>query len=187
MRMLPRFLEKKIKTSHAFKGNDVSFFQDVIRLPNGKKSIREYLDHPGAVTIVPFLDKKTILLLRQHRYPVGKTIIELPAGKLDDKENPLSCAKRELLEETGYWPGKIRKINSFWPTPAFANEIIHIYAAWNLKRRQADTDEDEFLEVFPLPFSKALEWVRIGRIMDSKSVIAILAIKTFKLNPYQLN
>ncbi|MBI4368707.1 MAG: NUDIX hydrolase [Elusimicrobia bacterium] len=181
---MKNLVEKKFKSRRVFEGDAVSFYSDTVTLPNGNKSVRDYMLHPGAVTIAAFLDKKNLLMLRQYRYPVKKTIYELPAGKIDPKENPLTCARRELLEETGYWPKKIRKINSFWPTPAFATEMMHVYAAWDLVKKDAKTDTDEFLEVFPLALKTAVEWVRQGKIMDSKSVIALLTIETFKLNPY---
>jgi len=176
--------EKKFRSICLHKGDSVSFFRDTIILPNGRKAVRDYMLHPGAVTITAFLDKERLLMLRQYRYPVRQAIFELPAGKLDRGENPLTCARRELQEETGYWPKRIRKIISFWPTPAFATEIMHVYVAWDLVNKGASTDPDEFLEVFPMRFSKSLEWVRQGKIKDSKSVIALLAINAFDLNPY---
>lgn len=178
-------VEKKIKSTRVHRGSAVDFYQDVVRLPDGRRAIRDYMKHPGAVTVVPFLNKKEILILRQHRYPVGKTILEIPAGKIDPNESPLTCAKRELLEETGYWPRKIKRIFSFWPTPAFATETMHIYMAWNLVYKEPDREEDEFLEPFPIKFSKVVDLIKTGKIQDAKSVIAILTIKTFNLNPYQ--
>jgi len=124
-----------------------------------------------------------VLLVRQYRYPVGETIYEFPAGKKDPRENFMACARRELLEETGYWPRRIRKIASFWPTPAFATEVMDVFMAWDLDRREAHLDHDESLDVHEMEFSRVLEWVRAGRIKDSKSVIAALHIEAFDLFP----
>lgn len=162
----------------------MSFFTDTVRLPNGKKAVRDYMGHPGAVTILPFLDRKRVLLLRQYRYPVAETIVEIPAGKIDAGERPLACARRELLEETGYWPKSIKKTLSFWPTPAFANEVMHVYTAWDLEFKGAGTDEDEFLEPFPVEFAKAVRWVKEGKIRDAKSIATLLAVEAFGWNPY---
>lgn len=181
---MPSLIEKKISSTCLYKGNSVSFYRDAILLPNKKKAFRDYMLHPGAVCVVAFRDKKSILMLKQYRYPVRRTITEVPAGKLDGQESPLACARRELLEETGFWPRKIKKFLSFWPTPAFATEVMHIFVAWDLEKRQTALDQDEFLEVFWMDFKEALQAVRSGEIKDAKSVISLLAIHAFELNPY---
>ena len=182
--LVDSLIEKKVSRNCLYKGHSVSFFKDVVLLPNGRQAVRDYMGHPGAVTVVPFLDRDRILMLRQYRYPVKKIIREIPAGKIDKGENPLVCARRELLEETGYWPRKIKRIISFWPTPAFADEIMHVYMAWDLIYKKAHTDPDEFLEPFPVRFSSALRWIKTGRIRDAKSIIALLAIEAFGWRSY---
>ena len=107
----------------------MGFRIDEIRLPNGKNATREYLDHPGAWQVIPLVTPDKVLMVRQFRYPVNRVTLEIPAGKLDRNERPLSCVKRELEEETGMKAGRIRKLLSFWPTATFANEIIHVYVA----------------------------------------------------------
>ena len=158
-------LEKYSKTKMMYQGNAVGFRCDEIILPNGKKAAREYLTHPGAVAVVPFLDsprKKPlaqcrIIMVEQFRYPVGKLTIEIPAGKLSPKENPLKCVERELQEETGYRAKKINRLISFWPTAAFANEIIHIYWADQLTAGPSNPDDDEFLNVHIETFASLLK------------------------------
>ena len=150
--LIERFVSKKT----VWRGRAVNFDVDTVRLPNGKLATREYMSHPGAVGVVPFLDKDTIVMVRQYRHPVGEVTLELPAGKLDARESVLSCIKRELAEETGYTARKFTPLIQYWPTPAFA-------------------DEDEFLEVVRLPFKKAVEMVRRGKIRDSKTVVGLLA------------
>ena len=115
------------------------------------------------------------VLVRQYRFPVRRTTLEIPAGKFDGRENPLACIRRELREETGYSARKIKKLLDFWPTPAFANERLTIYLAEGLIPGALDPDPDEFLEVVVLPFREALRMVRCGRIRDSKTVIDLLA------------
>lgn len=176
-------VEKKIKSTLLHKGRAISFYRDAVRLPNGKEAVRDYMLHPGAVCVVPFISRSKVLVLRQYRYPVGQAIYEFPAGKIDKGEKSLTCAKRELLEETGHKAKHIKKINAFWPTPAFATELMDIYAAWGLEKGKAQLDEDEILDVIPMEFDTVLRWVKNGKIKDAKSVIAALAIKTFNYFP----
>jgi ADP-ribose pyrophosphatase len=169
------FKEKLFKRRKIFSGNAISFSADVISLPDGKKAVREYTEHPGAVAVIPFVDKKNILLVEQYRYPVKRVTLEVPAGKLDRGEKPLSCVRRELEEETGYYAKRIYKICSFWPTPAFSDEVIHIYSADKLVKTESSPDEDEFIRAREFPLKKVLDWIKNGRIRDSKTIIAVLA------------
>ncbi|MFH1368926.1 MAG: NUDIX hydrolase [Elusimicrobiota bacterium] len=175
MKMKETF-NRRIKT---LKGKAVNFYIDEIKLPDGKKAIREYMDHPGAVAVLPFLDKERVILVKQYRYPVEKITYEIPAGKLDKGENPLSCVRRELEEETGYRPGRVKKICSFWPTPAFSDEVIHVYTADRLSKSKSCPDDDEFIAAKTVQLKQALKWIRSGRIKDSKTVIAILSHAAF--------
>ena len=179
--------EKFLKILHSYKGKAVGFRSDEILLPNKKKAVREYLDHPGAVAVIPFLDsprKKNLLkcrvvMVKQFRYPVGEITEEIPAGKLDKKEKLEKCLVRELKEETGFTAKKFGKLVSYWPTPAFANEIIHIYWAEGLTKGEMSPDEDEFLACKTETFGNLLRKVQTGKIRDSKTIIAILACTQF--------
>ncbi len=133
------------------------------------------MDHPGAVGVVPFLPDGSVVLVRQYRYPVGKVTLEIPAGKLDGRESRRRCVRRELREETGYGARRITKLLNYWPTPAFANEVLFLYVAEGLIPGRLSPDADEFLEVVTMPFARALALVRSGGIRDSKTVIALLA------------
>lgn len=168
-------VERLVRKVRIYKGRSVNFNADRIRLPNGRPAVREYLDHPGAVGVLPFLDAKTVVLVRQYRYPVGEVTLEMPAGKLDKGESPLSCVRRELEEETGYAARRVKPLLDYWPTPAFANELLHLYVATGLKRGQARPDHDEFIQAVPIAFREALGLVRRGKIRDSKTVIGLLA------------
>ena len=169
-----KLTEKLHKRNQVYSGKSVSFSADRIVLPDGKLAMREYLEHPGAVAVIPFAKRGSIILVKQYRFPIGKITYEIPAGKLGKDERPLSCVQRELEEETGFKAGKIKKLLSFWPTPAFSNEILHIYSARDLRPTRKNPDEDEFIEHIEVPFSKALAWVRSGKIRDSKTIIALL-------------
>ena len=173
-------IETLVRKNPVYRGRSVDFCVDEIRLPNGKTAFREYLDHPGAVGVVPFLDKETVVLVRQYRHPVGEVTIELPAGKLDHGEKVLPCVRRELHEETGYTARRIRPLINYWPTPAFANEVLHLFVAEGLIPGKHHPDADEFLEVVRMPFKRALGLVRSGEIKDSKTVIGLLACEAFE-------
>jgi len=173
--LIETFVSKKT----VWRGRAVNFDVDTVRLPNGKLATREYISHPGAVGVVPFLDKDTVVLVRQYRHPVGEVTLELPAGKIDPKESILSCIKRELAEETGFTASKFTPLIKYWPTPAFADEVLHLYVATGLKPGKVNADDDEFIETVIMPFQKALDLVRAGKIRDSKTVVGLLACSSY--------
>lgn len=166
--------EKLIKKNKIYTGKAVDFYCDEVELPNGHSGIREYLGHPGAAAVLPFLDKNNIVLVKQYRYPIDKITLELPAGKMDEGETPEACIARELQEETGYKAKKIEKMLSFYPSTAFSDEVLHIFAAFGLEKGDTDPDDDEFIAGETVNFREAVEMVKKGEIMDSKTVIALL-------------
>jgi len=177
-----KFTEKLFKRRRIYSGGAVKFSADEIVLPDGKIATREYLEHPGAVAVLPFVDKDRIVLVSQYRYPVRKLTLEIPAGKLDKGETPAACARRELEEETGFKPRTLKKLVSYWPTPAFSNEVLHVYAAFGLAEAHSSPDEDEFIEHQVMPFREALKLAVNGKIMDSKTIIALLYWEALKYN-----
>lgn len=177
--------ETAFKKEKIYVGKAVDFCSDTVILPDNTKAVREYLYHPGAVAVVPFINKKDIILVRQFRYPVGKATYEIPAGKMDKNESPLKCARRELKEETGYGAKTVKKLLSFWPTPAFSNEILHIYSAFGLFPGDKCPDEDEFVETLSVPYKEALDMVKTGKIKDSKTVIALTYLAAFGTNNHE--
>ncbi|MCG3205318.1 MAG: Methanol dehydrogenase activator [Elusimicrobia bacterium] len=169
--------EKYIKRIKEIQGRAVGFRIDQVQLPNGHVANREYLNHPGAVAVLPIVAPGRIIMVRQFRHPVGEITLEIPAGKLDKGEMPLTCVKRELEEETGYKAGRIKKLLSFWPTAAFANEVIHVYVADKLFKGRFNPDEDEFLSCKVYSLKTLLRSIQQGKIKDSKTIIALLAYK----------
>jgi ADP-ribose pyrophosphatase len=173
---MPRALsEKFLSKKKIFSGRAINFHVDTVRLPNGKKATREFVDHPGAAAVVPLTADGCVILVRQHRHPVGRITYELPAGKLDQGESPRTCVRRELREETGYTAKRYRPLLTFWPAPAFSNERLHIFVAEGLTAGSPSPDEDEFVETARIPFKTALRWVHSGKIQDAKTVIGLLA------------
>ena len=174
--------EDKISSTQIFSGKLIDLYLDNVRLPNGKKSTREWIDHPGAVCIVPILDNGDILLIRQFRYGPREEFIEIPAGKIDKNEDPLKCGLRELEEETGYKSNKLTFLTNIHPAIGFSNEKMWMYLAEKLELSKKKLDEDEFLELLPTPLEKALEWVFSGKITDVKTIIGIMWMKELKFN-----
>ena len=162
--------EKKISNQCVYEGNFLHMYQDKIIMPDGKLSVREYVTHPGGVVIIPFLANGDLVLERQHRYPLHQNFYELPAGKIEHNEDPLASAKRELLEETGYIASEWRYITTLYPCIGYSNEKQMYFLAEGLDLRGACPDDGENIEIFTLSFSEALEWVRTGKITDSKTV-----------------
>jgi len=169
-------VEKKISSENVFDGVLLHVRKDEVELPNGHKSTREWIKHPGASSVIPLLPDNQIILVKQYRYPMGCVTLEVPAGKLDGDEDPIICAERELSEETGYTAEKIWKLTTIATTVGFSNEIIHLYAATNLTPGKQHPDEDEFINTVKIPLTAAVQMVETGKIIDSKSIISILLL-----------
>ena len=166
--------EKKLTSRQVFDGVVVKLFVDEVELPNGKKSVREIVRHPGAVCVVPVTDQGEVIMVRQFRYAFGQTLLEIPAGKLEPGEDPLEAALRELEEETGTVAEKIEHIGELYTTVAILDEKIQMYLATGLSYKNAHPDEDEFLEVKKIPLDTLVEMVMNGEIRDSKTQVALL-------------
>ena len=165
--------EQTLRSDWVFRGKLLHVRRDLVRLPDGESTEREYIEHPGAVMIIPLLETGELVMERQYRYPLRRDVLELPAGKLDAGESPLDCGKRELLEETGYTASSWRYLATTHPVVGYSDEHIEIYLAQGLTHLGATPDHDEHLEVFRIPLETALDWVREGRITDAKTVIGL--------------
>ncbi len=165
--------ETPLQTETVFLGKLLNVKRDLVRLANGHEAVREYISHPGATLVIPVLDINKLVMERQYRHPLQRTFIELPAGKIDPGEDPLTTGQRELLEETGYEAAEWRHLTTIHPCIGYSNEAIHIYLATQLTAGEHCRNQDETLEVLTLPLGEALGMVRNGEITDAKTVIAL--------------
>lgn len=144
-----------------------------VKLPNGRTIRITYINHPGAVIIAPFLNKNTVIMMRQFRPALNKYIYELPAGTLDPNESLVTCAHRELLEETGLKSKKLVKVGAIYPVPGYSTEVIHIYKAEGLTMTVAQPEDYEVIEIMPMTKDKVRQLIAQGEFMDAKSICAL--------------
>ncbi|MBG9569046.1 NUDIX hydrolase [Brevibacillus agri] len=178
--------EKTIASQPIYEGRIISLKVDEVLLPNGHTAKREIVNHPGAVAVMALTDDNKLVAVRQFRKPLEQTIVEIPAGKLEPGEEPLTCAKRELEEETGYVASHYEPLSSFYTSPGFADEILHVFVATGLKKGESKPDEDEFVDALELTLEEAHALHRSGEIRDAKTVVALFAWENMLLRK-QLN
>jgi ADP-ribose pyrophosphatase len=180
---MKKFEEKTIHTTPIFDGKVIKLQVDDVLLPNGKEAKRELINHPGAVAIIPITKDKKVVFVEQYRKPLEKSIIEIPAGKLEPGESPEKTAIRELEEETGYTTKRLTKVTSFYTSPGFADELMHIYLTDELEKLENPPalDEDEFVEILELTLDEAKQYVEEQRIHDAKTNYAILYLEMQEL------
>lgn len=180
-------IETTIASQEVFKGHFLHAVRDTVRLPDGGSATREYVLHPGAVCIVPVLDDGRLVLERQYRHPIGAVVIEFPAGKIDAGEDPLACARRELLEETGYVAREWAFAAKLHPTIAYSNEFIDIWFARGLTLTERKLDEGEFLDVITATPAELLAWCRDGVVRDSKTLAGALWLQNVLAGTWKLD
>lgn len=168
--------ETMLESETLYDGRLIGLRRDKVMLPNGRMSTREIVVHPGAVAIVPLLDDGRVILVKQYRYAVGKTLMEIPAGTLHPNETAEECALRELREEIGYTAGKLEHLTSIYIAPGYSTELIHVFLATNLTPASGETDEDEFIEPLAIPLDEAISQINEGKIQDAKTVAALLLV-----------
>ncbi|MBR6337609.1 MAG: NUDIX hydrolase [Ruminococcus sp.] len=169
--------EDTVSSELIFDGKVVKLYKDEARLEDGSVVSRELIKHPGGVCVVPIDQEGNVYLVKQFRYPFKTQLIEIPAGKLEYGEDPEQCGLRELKEEAGAECDRFDYLGKLYPTVAYDSEIIYMYLARDLSFGERDLDDDEFLDVFKVPFEKAVEMVMSGEILDSKTQLAILKAK----------
>src|SRR5690625_797173 len=181
---MKKFEEKTIKTEKIFDGKIISLQVDDVTLPNGKTSKRELVKHPGAVAVIPITKDNKIVFVEQYRKPLEKSIVEIPAGKLERGEHPEVTAIRELEEETGYTTDHLTFVTSFYTSPGFADELMYIYLADELKPLEQPIlgDEDEFVEKVMLTLDEAKRYMEEKRIHDAKTAYALLYLQLLGMN-----
>ncbi len=165
---------RRLATERVYEGRLLKIDRDRVLLPNGRETTLEMVRHPGASAIVPFISPDEILLVRQFRYATDGFILEIPAGTLNPGEDPETCARREVAEESGFRAGRIDRLASIYTTPGFTDEVIHLWAAYDLTQVGQNLDHDEVMSVERLPLAKAIEMIGSGDIVDSKTICALL-------------
>ena len=156
-----------------YRGKVFELIRENITLENGTTTDMEFIEHPGAAAIVPFVDDHRILLLKQYRHALKQYIWEIPAGTLDPREEVIACARRELIEETGYSADEWQQLGEITPLPGYSDERIHIYLASELQPATQHLDEDEIINVQEVAFKDALDMIAKGEIQDAKSIAGL--------------
>jgi ADP-ribose pyrophosphatase len=164
--------ETLVSSEIVYDGSFLQVRRDLVKLPDESETHREYFRHPGAVVILPVFENGDVLLERQFRYPNAQVFVEFPAGKLEQGEDPLLCAQRELREETGYTAKHWQFLCTIHNAIAYSDEHLDIYLAEGLTAGERQLDAGEFLDVFTLPLDELLEWIRAGKVTDVKTLIA---------------
>ena len=166
-------MEKKIQTIGSLRARSFSVFLDEVLLKNGEVTKRIRVDHPEATAIIPFISDDEIIMVKQYRYALGRETLEIPAGKVDPGEGPETCARRELLEETGYEAGEIRYLYTYAPAIGYSNELIHIYSGHDLREGHVRIDEREIDGLERLSLDQAKGFIKEGRILDGKTLLGL--------------
>ena len=179
-------IEKTVESKLVHRGKFLTLKLDTVELPDGKHATREFVEHPGAVMILPLFDDGRVLLERQYRYPIRKVLLEYPAGKLDPNESELACAKRELLEETGYTAREWFFLTRIHPVISYSTEFIDLYLARGLTAGESKLDEGEFLETLIADRSQIFEWIKSGHISDVKTIIGSFWMERIMSGEWQL-
>ena len=166
--------EKTLSSSYLYRGKIINVRQDRVEMTGKKVAFREIVEHPGAVAMLAIDDSDNIILVRQHRQPTGEVLLEIPAGKLEPGEEPLDCARREMLEETGLEGAGWKELFSFYPSPGFCDELIYLFRVEELSESAAPAgDPDERIVIVRIPLTEAWDMINSGQIRDGKTIIAI--------------
>ena len=179
--------EIRVDSEELLHGHFLHAFRDTVRLPDGSEATREYVIHPGAVMVIAELPDGQLVLERQFRYPVQAVMVEFPAGKLDAGEASLDCARRELLEETGYTAKQWARAGVLHPVISYSTEFIDIWFARDLTAGQRQLDQGEFLDVFSTTADELLQWCRDGRVTDAKTLTGALWLQNVRSGAWPLD
>ena len=182
-----RLTETLVNSETLLQGSFLHVRRDTVRQPDGRLAQREYVVHPGAVVVIPLADDDRVVVERQYRHPVGRVMLEFPAGKLDPGEDPLRCGQRELLEETGYRAAQWARAGALHLAIAYSTEIIHIYFARGLRGGERKLDDGEFLGVHLMPVDELLAACRKGDVTDAKTLSCCLWLQNVRDGAWQLD
>lgn len=170
---------KVVKSDVVYEGKICNVKLDEITLPDGRTALREVVEHGEATAIVAVDNEGKLLLVRQYRHPALREVLEIPAGMIDEGEEPEVCAIRELEEETSFKPGKITHVTSAYTAIGFCTEILHVYIAEDLIQGKFNFDEDEFITIEKYSLDESLDLIYTGKIVDSKTILGIFAYDNF--------
>jgi ADP-ribose pyrophosphatase len=171
--------ERTLSSDQVYLGHFLDVRRDLVALPNGRTALREYIVHPGAVMVVPMLDDGRLVVERQYRYPMGRVMLEFPAGKLDPGESAFECAVRELKEETGYTAREWARAGVLHNAIAYSNEGIEVWFARGLSAGPRGLDDGEFLDVIQVTQDQLLQWAGEGSLTDAKTLIGLLWLQNW--------
>lgn len=174
--------EKTLETQRIYDGRVVHLRVDTVELPSGKTAKREIIEHSGAVCVVPVLPDGRIAFVRQYRKPAEEVLLELPAGGLEQGEEPIDCARRELQEECNMLAAKLTPVYSFYLAPGYSSELLHCFLAEEITEQQGTPDEDENVETEILTLDEALHKLDTGQIRDAKTICGLLAYYRMQKN-----
>jgi len=160
-------------TAEVYNGRIFNFVTENLTLPNDRDTEMAFIRHPGSIAVVPLLDDNTVIMEVQYRHPVGEYLLEIPAGTLEPGESPLNCAKRELMEETGFRAQELIALGKIHMIPAYSDEEIHVFIAKGLTPTKQNLDPDEIIEVVTYPLEKALRMIDAGKITDALTILSI--------------
>ena len=169
-----RLEEERVRTINGYRGIIVNTRLDYARLPDGSMALREVVEHPGGVAVLPLEADGTVWCVRQYRYPFSETLLEVPAGKLEPGEEPEQAARRELSEETGLEAGKLTYLGRHYCSPGYNSEVLHIYLAQDLRHGASHPDAGEFLAVEKHSLQELTDLALAGKLPDTKTVVAAL-------------
>ena len=172
-------MEKTLSSERLFQGKILGLRRDTVQLPNGKTAFREVAEHPGGVAVVALTEDNEVMLVRQYRYPFGRKMLEIPAGKREVGEPPFVTAKRELMEEVGAEAEKWYDLGTMLPSPGCYDEVVYIYMAEGLHFSAPCPDEDEFLAIEKMPLEDLVALCLTGEVADAKTVIGVLKAHAF--------
>lgn len=179
--------ERTLQSTRVYQGHFLEVRRDSVGLPDGSTAHREYIVHPGAVVVVPMLDDGRLVVERQYRYPLGRVMLEFPAGKIDPNEPTLICAMRELSEETGYRAAEWARAGVLHNAAGYSNEFIEIWFARGLTLGEPSLDKGEFLEVSTATFDELMQLATTGELTDAKTLICLLWLQNWHNGQWALN
>ena len=174
MRCEMDYTETMLESREIYSGRIIRVHVDEVELSDGTRSRREIVDHHGGVAVLPVDAEGYAYCVRQYRYAYGKSLLEAPAGKLEPGEDPAEAAVRELSEETGFTAGRLIPLGSYYTSPGYSTEVLHLYLAADLTQGRAHLDAGEFLDVEPHPLAELLEMVMAGQLPDAKTAVAVM-------------